>query len=157
MAGSIPEDFNMVIAPTPSLPGDVVPFEGIFAGSGEPFIVPSQGNNVQGGKEWVRLLFSKEGGRVFAELTKSLSTVQGSGEGLDLGTAFASTQEAIAAAGENTFTSRYGGWYPDYNNLVKADLLSLLQTDMSIEEFQDNAQGYMDDLKDDDMIPKFTR
>ena len=103
MKDSIPPDFNMVVAPTPSLAGDQIPFEGIFAGAGEPFIVPSQGKNVQGGKEWLRLLFSKEGGRFFAESTKSLRVVIGSGEGLDLGTAFASTQEAIAAAGENTF------------------------------------------------------
>jgi N-acetylglucosamine transport system substrate-binding protein len=60
MAGLIPEGFDMVIAPTPSLDGDQIPFEGIFAGAGETFIVPSQGKNVQGGKEWLRMLFSKD-------------------------------------------------------------------------------------------------
>ena len=70
MKDSIPEGFNMVIAPTPSLPGDKLPFAAISAGAGEPFIVPSQGKNVPGGKEWLRLLFSKEAGRVFAENTR---------------------------------------------------------------------------------------
>ena len=119
MKDSIPPDFNMVVAPTPSLAGDKIPFEGIFAGAGEPFIVPAQGKNVQGGKEWLRLLFSKEGGRFFAESTKSLSAVIGSGEGLDLGTAFASAQEAIAAAGENTFSTRYQGWYTEFGDEVQ--------------------------------------
>ena len=70
MKDSIPEGFNMVIAPTPSLPGDKLLFAAISAGAGEPFIVPSQGKNVPGGKEWLRLLFSKEAGRVFAENTR---------------------------------------------------------------------------------------
>src|SRR5215217_5925823 len=140
MKDSIPPDFNMAIAPTPSLPGDKIPFEGIFAGGGEPFIVPSKGKNVQGGKEWLRLLFSKEGGKFFAESTKSLSTVVGSGEGLALGSAFASTQEAIAAAGGNTYVTRYQDWYKQFGEDVKAQMAELLQKQISIEEFQDAVQ-----------------
>jgi N-acetylglucosamine transport system substrate-binding protein len=156
MKDSIPPDFNMVLAPTPSLPGDKIPFEGIFAGGGEPFLVPSQGKNVQGGKEWLRLLFSKEGGRVFAESTKSLSTVIGSGEGLDLGTSFASAQEAIAAAGENTYVTRYQDWYAQFGEDVKNEMAELLQMRISIEEFQNNVQEYADAVKEDESIPKYT-
>lgn len=158
MKDLIPEGFNMVVAPTPSLPGDKVPFEGIIASSGEPFIVPSQGKNVQGGKEWLRLLFSVEGGKFFAENTKSLSVVQGSGEGLDLGSAFASTQSAIQAAAANTFpTARYGDWYADMEEEVKNALGSLLQKQISIEEFIDTAQEAADTVKDDDAIIKYHR
>jgi N-acetylglucosamine transport system substrate-binding protein len=157
MKDSIPPDFNMVVAPTPSLPGDKIPFEGIFAGGGEPFIVPAKGKNVQGGKEWLRLLFSKEGGRFFAESTKSLSTVTGSGEGLDLGTAFASAQEAIAAAGENTYVTRYQDWYTEFGDEVKNQMAELLQMRILIEEFQDAVQEAADFLKDDPSIPKYTR
>ncbi len=157
MKDSIPPDFNMVLAPTPSLPGDKIPFAGIFAGGGEPFIVPAQGKNVPGGKEWLRLLFSKEGGRVFAESTKSLSTVIDSGEGLDLGTAFASTQADIAAAGENTYITRYQDWYTEFADEVKLQLATLLQKQSSIEEFQDAVQQAADTVKDDDSIPKYTR
>ncbi|HKG26223.1 MAG TPA: N-acetylglucosamine/diacetylchitobiose ABC transporter substrate-binding protein [Thermomicrobiales bacterium] len=158
MKDLIPADFNMVVAPTPSLPGDKVPFEGIIASSGEPFIVPSKGKNVQGGKEWLRLLFSVEGGKFFAENTKSLSVVQGSGEGLDLGSAFASTQTAIQAAGANTFpTARYGDWYSDMEEEIKNALGSLLQKQISIDEFIDTAQDAADTIKDDDSIVKYHR
>jgi N-acetylglucosamine transport system substrate-binding protein len=118
--------------------------------------VPSQGKNVQGGKEWLRLLFSKEGGRVFAESTKSLSTVIGSGEGLDLGTSFASAQEAIAAAGENTYVTRYQDWYAQFGEDVKNEMAELLQMRISIEEFQNNVQEYADAVKEDESIPKYT-
>ncbi|CAA9553835.1 MAG: ABC transporter, substrate-binding protein (cluster 1, maltose/g3p/polyamine/iron) [uncultured Thermomicrobiales bacterium] len=157
MKDSIPADFNMVVAPTPSLPGDKIAFEGIFAGGGEPFIVPSEGKNVAGGKEWLRLLFSKEGGRFFAESTKSLSVVQGSGEGLDLGTAFGSTQAALTAAGTNTFTARYGDWYKDLGDTAKSEIASLLQGQSSIEEFQAAVQEASDATKDDPAITKYQR
>ncbi len=158
MKDSIPPDFNMVVAPTPSLTGDKIPFSGIIASAGEPFIVPAEGKNVAGGKEWLRLLFSKEGGRFFAESTRSLSVVQGSGEGLDLGTAFASTQEAIAAAGANTFPmARYGDWYKDLADEAKSQMAELLQKRISIEEFQDAVQEMADTVKDDEAIPKYTR
>jgi N-acetylglucosamine transport system substrate-binding protein len=158
MKDSIPEGFQMVVAPTPSLAGDEVPFSGIIATGGEPFIVPAQGKNVQGGKEWLRLLFSVEGGRFFAENTKSLSVVQGSGDGLDLGTAFASTQAAIANAGENTFpTSRYSDWYADMELQIKAEIASLLQGQSSVGDFQNNCQEIADATADDDSIQKYTR
>lgn len=157
MRSEIPEGFNMVVAPTPSLAGDQIPFEGIFAGAGEGFIVPSAGKNVQGGKEFLRLLFSREGGRTFATLTSSLSVVVGSGEGLDLGSAFASTQAAIAAAGANTFEARYGGWYASFEAEAKLVMADLLQKKISVEEFQETIQGLADDTKADDSIPKFSR
>jgi N-acetylglucosamine transport system substrate-binding protein len=157
MKDSIPDGFEMRIAPTPSLPGDQIPFTGIFAGGGEPFIVPAQGKNVAGGKEWLRLLFSKEGGRVFAESTKSLSTVIGSGEGLDLGSAFASTQEAIEAAGDNTFSAMWPDWYAGMMDEVKGSMASLMTRQISIEEFQDEAQSAADATKDDPGITKYTR
>jgi N-acetylglucosamine transport system substrate-binding protein len=158
MKGLVPDGFDMVVAPTPSLDGDKLPFEAIIATAGEPFIVPSQGKNVQGGKEWLRLLFSKEGGRFFAENTKSLSVVMGSGDGLDLGTAFASTQEAITNAGQNTFpTARYQSWYKDLQDESRFQLLALMQKQISIEEFQSTVQDMADQVKEDDSVVKYTR
>jgi N-acetylglucosamine transport system substrate-binding protein len=157
MAGLIPEGFDMVIAPTPSLDGDQVPFEGIFAGAGETFIVPSQGKNVQGGKEWLRMLFSKEGGRVFSELTKSLTVVNGSADEVEFGIPTTSVKDALAAAGDNTFQSRYGTWYTDLQNEAKLQMASLLQKQISVEDFMNNVQDAADMVKDDDAIVKRTR
>jgi N-acetylglucosamine transport system substrate-binding protein len=158
MGDLVPPDFNMVVAPIPSLEGDQLPFEAIFATAGEPFIVPAQGKNVQGGKEWLRLLFSKEGGSFFAESTNSLSVVVGSGDGLDLGSSFSSTQEAIANAGANTLgAARFQGWYKDLYDEARFQLGALLQKQISIEEYQDTVQEMADQVKDDDGIEKFTR
>ncbi len=157
MEGTIPEGFDMTFAPTPSLEGDIIPFEGIFAGGGEVFIVPEDGKNQAGGKEWLRLLFSKEGSRFFAENTKSATVVAGSAEGLDLGTAFASFQAVIAAAGANTFEARYGGWYPSFNNEAKLEMGALMANESSVDDFIENVQALADDLKADESIVKYTR
>ncbi len=108
--------------------------------------------------EWLRLLFSQEGGRFFAEDTKSLSVVLGSGDGLDLGTAFASTQQAITNAGANTFPNpSYQGWYKDLQDESRFQLLALMQKQIGISEFQDLVQEMADAVAEDDAIPKYTR
>ena len=114
MKDVIPEGFQMVVKPVPNLTAeDALPFDAVQASAGEDFIVFANGANPQGGKEYLRMLFSQEGARFFSEATKSLTAVIGAAEGLDLGTAFASVEQAIANAGENTFVANYGGWYAD--------------------------------------------
>jgi N-acetylglucosamine transport system substrate-binding protein len=157
MAGLIPEDFAMVVAPSPSLDGDVAPFEGIGVWAGENFHVSSQGQNVQGGKEWLRLLFSKEGATFFSESTKALSTTQGAAEGVDLGPAFASAQAALDAASENTFAVRYREWYGEFMTETRDQMSALMTGGVTVEEYIDNVQAAADALAADDSIEKFTR
>jgi len=157
MKGLIPDGFDMVVAPTPSLDEDKVPFEGIPSDAGEGFIVPTDGKNVQGGKEWARLLFSKEGARFFSENTKSLTVVNGAAEGLDLGTAFKSTQDAITASAGQTYVARYGGWYKDLMDEAKQAMADLMQKKISVDDYIDTVQDAADTVKGDDSIPKFTR
>jgi N-acetylglucosamine transport system substrate-binding protein len=157
MKDLIPEGFTMVVNPSPSLEADVVPFEGIGAWAGENFHVSAQGANVQGGKEWMRLLFSKEGAKFFSEDTKALTVVQGAADGLDLGLAFQSAQDGLANAGENAFYSRYADWYPQLSTDSRDQFGLLMTGQVSVEEFQQNVQDSADAVKADDTIPKYTR
>ena len=157
MKGLIPDGFDMVVAPTPSLDEDKIPFEGIFTDAGEGFIVPADGKNVPGGKEWARLLFSKEGARFFSENTKSLTVVNGAAEGLDLGVAFKSTQDAITASNGQTYIARYNGWYKDLSDTAKQAMADLMQKKISVDDYMDTVQQAADDVKADDTVPKFTR
>jgi N-acetylglucosamine transport system substrate-binding protein len=157
MSGSIPDGFDMVIGQTPSLDGDQLPFEAIFAGAGEPFIVPAQGKNVQGGKEWLRLLYSKAGGKAFSELTQNLSVVIGSADEVEFGIPTASVQTALAAAGSNIGIARYGDWYSDLQDEAKLQMASLLQKQSSIDDFISAVQDAADTVKDDDAIIKYQR
>jgi N-acetylglucosamine transport system substrate-binding protein len=156
LLAEIPE-FTMRVNPVPSLTAeDDLPFETIQASAGEDFIVFSQANNVQGGKEWLRLLFSLEGARFFSEATKSLTVVTGAAEGLDLGSAFASVEEAIVNAGENTFVSRWGGWYADLDEQSQISFNELMTGVVTPEELVATMQAKVDEIRDNADIPKFT-
>ena len=157
MADLIPEGFEMVVDPSPSLADDVLPFSAIGAWAGENFHVSEQGKNVQGGKEWLRMLFSKEGARFFSESTKSLTVVNGAADGLSLGAAFDSAQTALANAGPNAIYSRYADWYPTIDTESQNQFGALLTKRVSLEEFMDNMQAAADAVAEDDSIPKFTR
>ena len=157
MADLIPDGFSMVVDPSSSLADDVLPFSAIGAWAGENFHVSEQGKNVQGGKEWLRMLFSKEGGRFFSEDTKSLTVVSGASDGLDLGDAFSSAQASLADAGDNTIYSRYTEWYPSLDTETQNQFGALLTKQVSLEEFMDNMQAAANAVAEDDSIPKYTR
>lgn len=155
--GFIPDGFDMVVNPTPSLGGDKLPFTATNAFSTETFIVPSKGKNPQGGKDWVRLLFSKEGGRFFSQNTKSLTVVLGSADGIDLGSAFASAQKVINAAGANVFYAMYGAWYSKLATEAKNQMGELLNNRLDPAGFMDKLQKMADGIAKDSSIPKFHR
>jgi N-acetylglucosamine transport system substrate-binding protein len=149
-------DFQMVVRPVPSLTAeDALPFEATQASAGETFIVFEQGKNVQGGKEYLRLLFSKEGAKFFSEATKSLTVVTGAAEGLDLGSAFASVEEAINAAGANIFTARWTGFYADLFEASQTAFSELMTGQKSSDEVIAEMQALTDQIREDESIPKF--
>jgi N-acetylglucosamine transport system substrate-binding protein len=157
MKDVIPEGFQMVINASPGLgPDDALPQTAGNISAGETFIVPA-GKNPNGGMEWLRLLFSKEGGKTFSELTKSLTVVTGSADGLDLGTAFASAQEGIKAAGNNTWSARYAGWYSDLADECQNQFGLILTGQTSVEDMISALQDVTNQIREDDSIPKFTR
>lgn len=157
MKDVIPEGFQMVINASPSLSADdKLPQTAGSISAGETFIVPT-GKNPKGGMEWLRLLFSKEGGKAFSEATKSATVVTGAGEGLDLGTAFKSAQEGIKAAGSNTWSSRYAGWYADLDDESKNQFGLLLTGQTNVDDMVSTLQDLTNQIREDDSIPKFTR
>ncbi|HWV24764.1 MAG TPA: N-acetylglucosamine/diacetylchitobiose ABC transporter substrate-binding protein [Thermomicrobiales bacterium] len=150
-------DFELVVAPVPNLTADdVMPFSAIQASAGEDFIVFDKGKNVQGGKEFLRLLFSKEGGKFFSEATKSLTVVQGAAEGLELGTAFQSVQDAINNAGENIFVAQWAGFYADMDDTAQKLFSELMNGQTSPDDLIEEMQALADKIREDDSIPKYT-
>lgn len=157
MKGVIPAGFQMVVNASPSLSADdALPQTAANISAGETFIVPT-GKNPVGGMEYLRLLFSKEGGKAFSEATKSLTVVTGSADGLDLGAAFASAQEGIAAAGDNTWSSRYAGWYNDLKEETQNQFGLLMTGQTSVDDMVSTLQDLTNQIREDDSIPKFTR
>ena len=147
MKGVIPDGFEMIVNPIPSLANDKKPFDADHRDGRRRLHRSAQAKNVKGGMEWLRLLFSVSGARFFSENTKSLTVVNGSGDGLDLGTAFASAQ------------ARDRGRWPEHlprselRHLVQGprgrsqeDLGGMLQGKMSVSDFQSKVQDMADSV-----------
>lgn len=148
-------DFALTVQVMPNLNAeDALPFTATTAGAGEVFIVFANGKNAQGGKEWLRLLFSQEGATFFAEATSSPTAIIGAGEGVELSPAFASAQAAIDASGNDRMNSRVFGLYPDLDEASKTAFSELLTGQKTSDEIIADLQAMTDDLRNDDAIEK---
>ncbi len=155
----IPDGFDMAVQPTPPLAdGGPVGFEGIQTYSGQPFTVPAQANNPEGGMELIRMLVSAQNAKYFSEYAQALTTVVGAADDLSLGTAFNSAKEVSDAAGDKVIAPpRYGTWYPSLSEEVTVQMGALLSGQIDPDGFIDAVQSAFDDVANDDSIPKFTR
>lgn len=151
---SVP-DFKLTVQPVPNLNADdVLPFTATQASAGQNLIVFEQAKNPQGGKEWLRLLFSQEGARFFSEVTHSPTVVIGAADDLDLGSAFASAKTAIEASGENRLSSRYAALYPDLSEASNTAFSELLTGGKSVDEVIEELQALTDQIREDGSIQK---
>ena len=149
------DGFKMTGAPEPVVSSDSkMPWEALHSTAGEGYIVPSQGKNVAGGKEFMRAMLSKEAAVNFAK-TKLASTIvkdtvpeDGFGS-----TALQSQIKLLSDAGSNVFTFNYYDLYgtnPD--ELVLWN--TFLQGGSSVEELTKGEQSITDKIAKDDSIKK---
>ncbi|MFI5805887.1 N-acetylglucosamine/diacetylchitobiose ABC transporter substrate-binding protein [Streptomyces sp. NPDC051561] len=151
-----PKGFQMAVGATPSLgSGDPMPFGTLYAPPGEPFIVPAKAANVQGGLEWMRMMYSKEAAQNFFKEVGSIPAVKGAIDGMTLPPGTDSAQKAIAAAGDNIVIPFFKEWYSelfdeDFNNVMGKFMMG----DMSTKEALDTMQKAADRVAKDPDITK---
>ena len=156
MADQTAEGFEMTGAPSPSVTSDaVMPPTAIHSAAGEPFIVPSDAENIAAGKEILRVMLSEEAARNFAEEnlapTIVADTVPEDGFG---STAMVSQMEMLEEADADVFTwhfvDRYG---MNQEQLVLWN--SFLDGQTSVEELTEGLQAITDEVREDDAIETF--
>ncbi|WP_420113411.1 N-acetylglucosamine/diacetylchitobiose ABC transporter substrate-binding protein [Pseudactinotalea sp.] len=131
-----------------------MPKTALHSTAGEPYIVPSDGANVNGGKEILRIMLSKESAANFAKTklapTVIADTVPEDGFG---STALVSQSEMLAAAGTDTFTHNFVGLY----GLNQAQLVvwnAFLDGSKSVEELTSDLQAITDEARNtQEVIP----
>jgi N-acetylglucosamine transport system substrate-binding protein len=131
-----------------------MPWEALHSTAGEGYIVPSQGKNVAGGKEFMRAMLSKEAAVNFAK-TKLASTIvkdtvpeDGFGS-----TALQSQIKLLSDAGSNVFTFNYYDLYgTNTDELVLWN--TFLQGGSSVAELTKGLQSITDKIANDDSIKK---
>lgn len=156
--GVTPDGFDMVMAPVPALgSSDALPVTGLQAASSESFIVPAQARNPRGGLEFLRILFSKQAAKRFAELNSTLPTVAGATEGLTLSSGLGSVQAAVTAAGTHTFAFRFRTWYAPLAKAVDDATGELATRRITPAQWADRIQKAADGVAADSAVTKYER
>ncbi len=155
MRDQLPEDFAMALAPSPVLSaGGVLPYESVMAGASEPFAVPAEAANPDGGFELLRVLASRSGARRFTEATGAPCSVAGGGAGSSLLT---SVRRALDAAGENTLFLMLYLWYRDLNYAIGDVTARLMTAELTADEWSAECQRLADAVAGDAAVVKYRR
>jgi N-acetylglucosamine transport system substrate-binding protein len=152
-----PEGFATTVAPTPLLDGATLPFQSTRVSAAEAFIVPAKAKNVPGGREYLRIMLSKEGASKFTELTAAPTVVTGAGEGLKLTPAAASASELVKAGGDNNWNYYFFVWYSPMGPKIETAVGELAAGRITADEFTAAAQKAADETAKDPQTKKRTR
>jgi N-acetylglucosamine transport system substrate-binding protein len=157
-AKTTPKDFQMKVAAPSSLDSsDKMPFGTIWAGGGEPFIVPAKAANPAGGMEQLRVMLSEASSKNFTTKVKSLSAFNGGTDGLTLSTALQSGVDALTKAGDNVLNPRLQDWYValQKEKIGTGVLGELMAGRMTPAEAVTKAQGFADEAAKDTTIKHY--
>ncbi|MGW6459681.1 N-acetylglucosamine/diacetylchitobiose ABC transporter substrate-binding protein [Streptomyces sp. NPDC055078] len=148
-ANVIPKDFKLSVSAPSSLDAsDKMPFGTLWASGGEPFVVPANAKNPQGGMEQLRIMLSEESSKNFTGHTKSLSALNGGTDGVEMPPGLASGVAALTKAGTNVVNPRLQDWYVKLNKEqigisalgeMMAGRLTPAETITKIQKFADAA------------------
>ena len=148
-------DFKMTGAPEPVVSSDSkLPWEALHSTAGEGYIVPAQGKNVAGGKEFLRAMLSKEAAVNFAKSTFSSTIVKDTIPADGFGsTALVSQVKMLEAAGSNVFTFAYFDTYgTNTDELVLWN--TFLQGGSDVATLTKGQQAITDKIAKDDSVKK---
>jgi N-acetylglucosamine transport system substrate-binding protein len=147
--------FKMTGAPEPTVSSNAkMPWEALHSTAGEPYIVPSQGKNVAGGKEFLRAMLSQEAAVNFAETKLASTIVKGTVPADGFGsTALLSQIKMLEAAGSNIFSWNFVDLYGmNTDQLVVWN--SFLAGDSDVAKLTKGLQDITDKVANDDSIKK---
>ena len=147
--------FKMTGAPEPVVSSNSkMPWEALHSTAGEGYIVPSQGKNVAGGKEFLRAMLSKDAAVNFAKTKLSSTIVKGTVPPDAFGsTALQSQIKLLEGAGSNIFTHNFVDLYGmNTDQLVVWN--SFLSGDSDVAKLTKGLQDITDKVAKDDSIKK---
>jgi N-acetylglucosamine transport system substrate-binding protein len=147
--------FKMTGAPEPVVSSNpTMPWEAMHSTAGEGYIVPSQGKNVAGGKEFLRAMLSKEAATNFAKTKLASTIVKGTVPPDGFGsTALKSQVNLVKQAGSNVFSWNFVDLYG-----TNTDQLVLWNTFLSggssVATLTKGLQSITDKIRNDSSIKK---
>jgi N-acetylglucosamine transport system substrate-binding protein len=148
-------NFQMTGAPEPTPSANPsLGYAALRAAAGEPYIVPSQANNVAGGKEILRAMLSKAAATNFSKTRLAPTIVKGLVPANGFGsTALVSQTKMLDAAGNSTFNYQFVDYYGmNTDQLVPWN--SFLSGQLSVSGLTSALQGITDKVANDPSVKK---
>ncbi len=154
---STPASFEYALMPNPSVTAsDKLPATAIHAQAGEGYFVAAKGKNPRGGMEYLRHMLSLDAAKKFTEMTKTLTVVAGSTEGVTLSAGLTSANDALKKAGSDVFGWRWEGLYKKLDDECRTATNQLMFEGGTAAQFCDRMQKAADAVKADASIQKYT-
>lgn len=148
-------DFQMTGATAPSLTANSkFPYEALHSAAAEAYIIPSDANNVAGGKEFMRVMLSKDAASNFAKNILASTVVKGTVPEDGFGsTALVSQINLLDAAGEDVYSWSFVDVYG-----LNTDLLVLWNTFLDgksdVATLTSGMQKITDKVRNDSSVEK---
>lgn len=131
-----------------------MPYEAMHSAAGEPFVIPTKGKNVAGGKELLRTMLSKEAATNFSKTRLSPTIVKGIVPADGFGsTALVSQTSMLEKAGDKIFTWNFVDLYG-----MNKDMLvvwnGFLGGSTDVAGLTSGLQKISDKVRNDDSVKK---
>ncbi|WP_349902302.1 N-acetylglucosamine/diacetylchitobiose ABC transporter substrate-binding protein [Parafrigoribacterium humi] len=151
------DGFKMTGAPEPTVTSSSkMPWSALHSTAGEGYIVPSQGKNVAGGKEFLRAMLSHDAAVNFAKTTFSSTIVKDTVPADGFGsTALVSQVKMLGDAGDNVFSWNFVDLYGmNVDQLVVWN--TFLQGGSDVKTLTAGLQAITDKVANDSSVKKVT-
>ncbi|WP_030261169.1 N-acetylglucosamine/diacetylchitobiose ABC transporter substrate-binding protein [Streptomyces violens] len=153
-------NFDLAVgAPSGLDSSDKMPFGTLWASGGEPFIVPKQAQNAEGGMELLRIMLSEKSSKNFTKQVSSLTSLNGGTEGLTLPPGLSSAQQALEKAGKNVLNPRLQDWYValQKEKIGVGCIGEMMAGRLTPAEAINKIQKYADETRKDSSVKKYKR
>lgn len=148
-------DFKMTGIPAPTVSAaSKLPYTALHSAAGEPFMIPSKGNNVAGAKELLRTMLSKDAATNFAKTKLAPTIVKGTVPADGFGsTALVSQSKMIDGAGDKVFTFNFNDFYGTNKDLLTL-WNSFLDGKSDVATLTKESQKIFDKIRNDSSVTK---
>lgn len=146
-----PDDFVYQAIGIPALEGSAQP-ELVWSSGEEPFVVPEQAKNKPGAYEYLRIMLSKEGSKIFAEKAQSPTILADQ----EIDNPPAAALASLVTTADNAYRPQIADWYVDFKEQAEPALGQLMAGDITPDEFVSIAQKAADGVAESD-VEKFTQ
>ncbi len=151
----MPPDFQLMVTPDPTVNAKAaMPATALHATPEEGLLVPNNANNLVGGMEFLRALYSPDAAAEFARINMTPTVVKGTVPEDGYGsTALKSQVRALEAAGSHHYSWHFVDFY-DMTAAQEFVWKRFLSGEMTVAEITDALQRKTDEIREDDSIEK---